>query len=149
MRTVHFSINALNFYCIFPYNKQPLLLASLKPTRLLFLNPKQWNISNPYIIYVGYVFLTKCNTCKLVPTPEICLQIYGTPNNVRTNSGPDTTNVNVNKKSAYITHSHFFQECKTDLRFPLNNVRSTLWSLCICSTIAQSTKLTTTNPKHA
>jgi hypothetical protein len=62
----HFSINALNIYCIFPYTRQPLLLASLKPTRLLFLNPNQWNISNPYIMYVGYIWnkVQSLQTCS-------------------------------------------------------------------------------------
>ena len=57
VRILHFSINSLNIYCIFPYTQQPLLLASQKPTRLLFLNPKQWNILNPHIMYVLCVHL--------------------------------------------------------------------------------------------
>jgi hypothetical protein len=64
--------------------------------------------------------------------------------------------------SAYNTHSHvkhsnlfafhpshLIQECKIDLRFPLNNIRSTLWSLRTGSTVAQVTNLTTTIPKQA
>jgi len=69
---LHVSLKALNIYCIFPYTQQQPYLASLKPTRLLLLNPKQWNISNPYITYVSCVcaFVSKCNICKLVPKPE-------------------------------------------------------------------------------
>jgi hypothetical protein len=68
----------------------------------------------------------------------------------------------VNKMSAYTTHSHvqqstlfafhpihLFQECKIALRFPLNSIRSTLWSLRNCSTATQVTNLTTTIPKQA
>ena len=53
----YFSVTALNIHCILPSTQQPQLLASLKPTWLLFLNPKQWNISNPYTIYVLCVHL--------------------------------------------------------------------------------------------
>jgi hypothetical protein len=75
----------LSYAVTFAYTQQPLLLAILKRTRLLFLNPKQLNISNPYIMNVNCVFVSKCNTYKVVPTPEIYLQIYGTPNNACAN----------------------------------------------------------------
>jgi hypothetical protein len=42
-----------------------------------------------------------------------------------------------------------FQECKIELRFPLNSIRSTLWSLRTGSTAAQVTNLTTIIPKQA
>jgi hypothetical protein len=96
----------MEYIKIFPYYRHPLLLASLKPTELLFLNPKQWNISNPHITYEVCVFASMCNICKLVPTLEIYLQILWTPNNAYANSIPDTTNLNVNKMSAYTTCIH-------------------------------------------
>jgi hypothetical protein len=40
-----------------PFYTTTAFLASLKPKRLLFLNPNQWNISNPYIMYVLCVHL--------------------------------------------------------------------------------------------
>ena len=54
---LQFSINPLNIYRTFPYTQQPLLLATLTPTQLLLLNPKQYNISNPDIMYVLCVHL--------------------------------------------------------------------------------------------
>ena len=41
--------------------------------------------------------------------------------------------------------SHFFQQRKIDLRFPLNNIWSKLWSLRPYSTPAEATKPTNTN----
>jgi hypothetical protein len=68
----------------------------------------------------------------------------------------------VNKMSAYTTSSqvqqstlfafhpsHLFQERKIDLRFPLKNIRSTLWPLRNCSTAALVTNPTSTIPKQA
>jgi hypothetical protein len=57
VRILHFSINALNIYCMFPYTQQPPLLANLKTSLLLFPNPKQRNISNPHIMRVLGVHL--------------------------------------------------------------------------------------------
>ena len=52
-----FPYNHAKHFPISPYTQQPLLLASLKSTRLLFLNPKQWSISKPYIMCVVCVNL--------------------------------------------------------------------------------------------
>jgi len=118
VRILYFNIKGPNTYCIFPYTQQPLLLASLKPMRLLFLNPKQQNISNPYIMYVACVFVSKCNICKLVPTPEIYLENYGTLKKYvrRLNSRyyEHERKQNVQKQPSVllaIHPSHLFKEC--------------------------------------
>jgi hypothetical protein len=85
VRILHFSTSSLNIHSIFPYTKQLLLLSSLKPTPLLFLNPKQWNIPNPYIMYVlcvhlyriaisAHLLLHRKYTCKSVELQKIRAQ---------------------------------------------------------------------------
>jgi hypothetical protein len=161
---LHFNINALNIYCIFPYTRQTLLLASLKPTRNLFLNLKQWNISNPYIMYVRCTWIevqslqTSSYTGNIPPNLRNAKQ-YVRKLNSRYYELARTQYVRFNHKqprqanysicNLVIHPSHLFHESKKDLRFPLNNIWLKLGSLRTYRTITKATKLTTTNHHQA
>jgi hypothetical protein len=106
--------------------------------------------------------------CTAVQYLHTCCYTGNTPPNLW-NSKQSEHKINsihcdltVNKMSAYTTRthvpqsilfafhpSHLFQERKIDHQFPLNSIRSTLWSLRNCSTAALVTNPTTTIPKQA
>ena len=160
---LHISINALNIYCIFPYTRQPLLLASLKLTRLLFLNPKQWNISNPYIMYVGCMWIdvqslqtssyagnTHPNLWKSKQYVRKLNSRYyelARAQNVRFNhKQPRQANYSIdNSSKSLITR----MQKKKDLRFPLNNIWLKHGSLRTYSTTTHATKLSTMKSHQA
>jgi hypothetical protein len=98
---------------------------------------------------------------NLVPTPEIHLQIYGTPKNACAIYFTITTKLIVNKMPAYnirshvkqrtllgIHSSHLFHEWKIDLGFPQQYMTETV-VITYRQFTAQVTKLTTTITKHA
>jgi hypothetical protein len=111
-------------------------------------------------VSVVCAFVSQCNICTLVATPEIHLQIYGTEtiraqNKFQALRTDRQQNVRLHHTQTYLAStlfafhsSHLFQEYKIDLRLPLNNIRSTLWSSRTCSTAAQVSNLTTKIPKQ-
>ena len=85
---LHFSISALNLHCIFPYTQQPLFLSNPKPTPLLFLNRKLWNISNPHINYVFCAHLKWPSRRTKLKNP----QKFFSPGKRGSPTGPDPEN---------------------------------------------------------
>jgi hypothetical protein len=151
---LHFCINALNIYCIFPYTRQPLLLASLKPTRLF---PKSQPME--YFKSIHHVCWMYLNQIAISANLSLHRKYTSKFMELRTVSAeiPDTTNLHAHKMSASTTSSHvkqitllviqpshLFHKYKKDLWFTFNYIWLKLGSLRTYSTITLATKLTTT-----